>query len=47
LNAGNWKLIQATQSDRIRIRPVEGVATSYLQMLRKMKRSYRTALDEI
>lgn len=47
LNAGNLKLIQVTQSYIIRIKPVEGIATSYLQMLVRIKRSSRTALDTI
>lgn len=46
-NAGNLKLIQVTQSYIIHIKPVEGIATSYLQMLLRIKRPSRTALDKI
>lgn len=39
--------MQTTQSYIIHIKPVEGIATSYVQMLLRIKRSSRTALDKI
>lgn len=39
--------MQVMQSYIIHTKPVEGIATSYLQMLLRIKRSSRTALDKI
>lgn len=47
LNAGNLKLIQAMQSYIIHIEPVEGIATSHLQIIPEIKQCSRTALDKI